>query len=160
MTQGPISQGPTIIRLRSSRRLCVFLTLLHFLVALSVWAPVWPAEWLPLLLNGMIGVSLWQSTRPSDVAALRLDAGALLAIADASGQWQTCTVLPDSSVLPFLIVLRLRAVSDAADSSMTSTRRPVQTLVLPADALVDAGQFRTLSVWMRWRAGASGAQHA
>lgn len=164
MTQGPLSQGllsqgPTIIRLRSSRRLRVFLTLLHSLAALSVWVPVLP-EWAPLLLDGLIGVSLWQSTRPSGVAALRLDAGAQLAIADAAGLWHTCAVLPDSSVLPFLIVLRVRVVCDAADSATTSTPRRVRSLVLPADALVDAGQFRTLSVWLRWRAGLSGAQNA
>jgi len=157
-----MTQGPIIIRLRSSRRLRVFLTLLHSLAALSVWAPELPGllEWLPLLLDGLIGFSLWRSTRPSGVAALRLDAGAQLAIADASGQWQTCTVLPNSVVLPFLIVLRLRVISDAVGEARTSTRRPVRSLALPADALMDASQFRTLSVWLRWRAGLSGARNA
>jgi hypothetical protein len=154
-----MTQGPIIIRLRSSRRLCVFLTLLYSLAALSVWAPVWPG-WLPLLLDGVIAFSLRQSTRPSGVAALRLDAGAQLAIADAAGQWQTCTVLPDSAVLPFLIVLRLRVIGNAAGEARSSTRRPVRSLVLPADALIDASQFRTLRVWLRWRAGLSGARNA
>ncbi|MBK1678870.1 protein YgfX [Rhodocyclus tenuis] len=149
-------QGPSIVRLRSSRSLLVFLTAFHCLAALSLWAPAW-SIWLALLLNALVGLSLWRSTRSADISALRLEASGQLSVADASGVWQSGKVSPGSAVLPFLIVLRW---CGATSESATVARRSLRTLVLPADALVDASQFRTLSVWLRWRAGASGARNA
>lgn len=159
-----MAQGQLLIRLRSSRSLLVFLFGLHLLAALSVWLPSWPV-WMALLFDAVVAASLWRSTRSTNVSLLRLEGDGRVSLADAAGHWQSYAVAADSAVLPFLVVLRLRpsaaSPEEAAGAAPFSCRGgAVRNLVLPPDALVEAGQFRALRVWLRWRAGASGARNA
>lgn len=169
------------LELRASRRLQLFLFVLHALAAGAVAATAWQA-WasaaqppagavelacmvaLVVTFSALLLFSLHHGTRPSAVSALRLGARGALAVRDRAGEWRDCRVRADSAVLPFVVVLRLEEVPPAdgeQDRSRSGLRRrSVGTLVLPADALVDRRQFRALRVWLRWRAGASGAAPA
>lgn len=151
---------PLVIELRRSARLRFFLCCLHSAAAASVWLAQWPAAWLPpplipILLDGLVAASLWQSLRrlaTPRFGRLRLGARGELAASDAAGEWQEFSVSADSSLLPGLVVLRLRALDAAAQGGR------VLSLTLPADGVADREQFRALRVWLRWRAGASAAR--
>ncbi|MBK5914767.1 protein YgfX [Rhodocyclus purpureus] len=171
-------QPSIFLELRASRRLQLFLFVLHALAAGAVVASAWQA-WAAaappagtmqaavacvLVLGALLLFSLYHGIRPSPVSALRLGARGGLAVRDRSGEWRDCLVRADSAVLPCVVILRLEEVPpvDGKEEGSRSRlrRRRVGTLVLPADALVDRRQFRALRVWLRWRGGASGAAPA
>jgi hypothetical protein len=94
------------------------------------------AVWVILSLS--LSRLLWQQrlTLPS---ALKLQADGRLALIDATGAMTECRVQPDTTVLPWLVVLRYRTPGNLA------------SLVLPVDAL-GIDEHRQLRTWLRWRA--------
>jgi hypothetical protein len=153
---------PLVVELRRSLRLPAFLVALHLAAAIAVWLAQWPPALLPQaaippLLDLLVALSLWQSLRrlaAPAFSALRLGARGEFAARDAAGEWQDFLVDADSSLLPALVVLRLRAPGD------DGRRDRAPSLTIPIDGVADAAQFRALRVWLRWRAGASVAPNA
>jgi hypothetical protein len=72
-------------------------------------------------------------------AALKLQADGKLALIDSQGVAMECRVQPETTVMPWLIVLRYKAPGKS------------QSLVLPVDAL-GSEAHRQLRTWLRWRA--------
>lgn len=70
---------------------------------------------------------------------MTLNANGRLDLTRAGGQSLDCTVDAETTVLPWLVVLRLK------------TGKGIETLVLPQDAL-GAEEHRQLRTWLRWRA--------
>lgn len=80
----------------------------------------------------------WRLWRPS-VQGLRTEAGPGLCLQGRDGDWQEATVMGQSVVLSWLIVLRLRVAG----------RRLALSLVLPVDAL-GVEPHRLLRRWLLW----------
>lgn len=129
------------IPLRPSCRLALVLALAH-LVALAV---AWLLS-LPLLYKGLLAAGIAASallvlrqSRYPEVSALHLGKAGELEIETKVGARETATVLPQTTVLPGLIVLLLRR------SGRTTA------LPLPTDA---TGQHahRQLRLWLKWQA--------
>jgi len=78
-----------------------------------------------------------------DVAALTLRADGLLGIEHDDGSIEQAVVHPDTTVLPWLVVLRCR------------TDGRIRTLTLPRAAM-DVDAHRQLRLWLRWKADAKG----
>jgi hypothetical protein len=117
------------------------LTIAHLLlgIGLSLLRLPLPAKlaiWFILTLS--LSRLLWQR-RLALPAALRLQADGGLALIDSGGGVMECRVLPDTTVMPWLVVLRYKAVGK------------VDSLVLPVDAL-GTEEHRQLRIWLRWRA--------
>ncbi|MQY50881.1 hypothetical protein GHK24_03695 [Rhodocyclus tenuis] len=86
------------------------------------------------------------------MSALRCGVRGGFAVRDAAGQWEECCVLPETALLPWCVVLRLRV--EAAEAGRRDRRL---SLTLPADCFHGREPFRALRVWLRWRADTSGA---
>ncbi len=99
----------------------------------SLPTPAHLAGTLALAASGLL--NLRRSAPPS----LRCQADGRLEVRRGA-EWQAASVLPESVVLPWLIVLRWRE----------NGRR--HSLPLPADAL-SAPVHRRLRVWLRWKSG-------
>lgn len=117
------------------------MTIAHLLVGIGLSLlrlplPAKLAIWFILSLS--LSRLLWQR-RLSLPAALKLQADGGLALIDFGGVVTECRVQPDTTVMPWLIVLRYQAVGK------------VDSLVLPVDAL-GAEAHRQLRTWLRWRA--------
>jgi len=94
------------------------------------------AVWIILSLS--LSRLLWQQRR-SLPSALKLQADGTLALIDVQGVQTECRIQPDTTVMPWLVVLRFK------------TPGGVDSLVLPVDALgIEA--HRQLRTWLRWRA--------
>jgi hypothetical protein len=94
------------------------------------------AVWVVLSLS--LSRLLWQQ-RLALPSALRLQADGRFALIDAKGAMTDCRVHADTTVLPWLVVLRY------------GTAEKIASLALPVDALgFDA--HRQLRTWLRWRA--------
>jgi hypothetical protein len=117
------------------------LTVAHLLVGIGLSLlrlplPARLAVWVVLSLS--LSRLLWQQRR-SLPSALKLHADGMLALIDARGGMTECRIQPDTTVMPWLVVLRYK------------TPRTIDSLVLPVDALgMDA--HRQLRTWLRWRA--------
>ncbi len=85
----------------------------------------------------------WQAWRRPAVVALRLNGDGSLELRDAGQDWQPASLLPHSSVTPWLCVLAYR--------SQEKTR----SLALYPDSL-HPDDFRHLRVWLRWQARVEG----
>jgi hypothetical protein len=131
---------PLTIALRSSPSLLLSQGLAH-LVALGL---IWPlAISLPFkaLLAALILASAWRvfrRTRKPTVAALHLGKGGALEVETAPGTYLPATVLPQTTVLPGLIVLLLRSAGRTT------------ALSLPVDAMA-ADDHRQLRLWLKWQ---------
>ena len=131
---------PVYIGLRRSVFLCALLLASCAGSAFSVMLMPWPAAVRAVLLLGVF-LLLRRSIQEEEIAALCLKSRtAALDCQWRDGRHRTLTVLPDSTVFPKLIVLRLR--DDEEDET-------IDLSLLPDQMTVD--QFRVLSVWLRWQ---------
>jgi hypothetical protein len=117
------------------------LTIAHLLVGIGLSLlrlplPARIAVWIILSLS--LSRLLWQQRR-SLPSALKLQADGMLALIHPQDAITECRVQPDTTVMPWLIVLRYR------------TTGTTDSLVLPVDALGTEGH-RQLRTWLRWRA--------
>ena len=135
---------PVTIPLRPSRRLALLLGMAH-LAALAVAWPVALALPFKLLLATGIAASalywLWRVRSP-EVAALHLGRAGQIEVETKVGAREAATVLPQSTVLPGLVVLLLRR----------DGRRCALALPLPTDASGPQAH-RRLRLWLKWQAG-------
>ncbi|MBI4997794.1 MAG: hypothetical protein HZC22_13060 [Rhodocyclales bacterium] len=117
------------------------MTIAHLLVGtgLSLLRLPMPAKLAVWTILALSLARLLRQQRRSRPAALNLLADGGLAMVDLQGGVTECRVQPDTTVMPWLVVLRYRT-SGNADS-----------LVLPVDALGSEGH-RQLRTWLRWRA--------
>ncbi|GAB1393275.1 hypothetical protein MASR1M60_14380 [Rhodocyclaceae bacterium] len=127
-------QLPVVISVRSSYRWRVLMLGAHGVAMMSV-IPLDLALALRLCLIALIGLSLYRVlTRPQEINQLSLGAKGQLKV----GAGGTAQILPETAVLPGMIVLVLRVEGKR------------HTLVLMADAL-DPEDYRRLRVWLNWR---------
>ncbi|MDP2810349.1 MAG: hypothetical protein Q8O34_09385 [Rhodocyclaceae bacterium] len=129
------------IQLRPSRRMALLLALAH-VAALAV---LWPIS-LSLPYKGLLAAAIAASallvsrrTRHSAVSALHLGRAGALEIETKVGARDTATVLPQTTILPGLIVLLLRQGGRT------------RCLSLPTDA-TGPDAHRQLRLWLKWRA--------
>lgn len=135
-------QFPVTIELQRSHYLTLLLVLFHTLAVGSVIAL--PCDWLlRCVLLLVIGWSLWYSLRTSRILGLRISGQDGLVARLADGNDVPLTALPDSTVFPRLIVLRLRVGEE----------KKVSSLALLPDQM-SAAQFRLLRLWLRWQTAA------
>jgi len=92
-----------------------------------------------------LAASLVGAMREKAVLDLHCQRDGSLAVRSGD-EWVAARLLPDTTVLPWLVVLRYR-VPGAGRSD---------AVVVLADSL-PADDFRHLRVWLRWRAGRDGA---
>lgn len=117
------------------------LTIAHLLVGIGLSLlrlplPAKLAIWFILTLS--LSRLVWQR-RLSLPAALKLQADGGLTLFDSQGVATECRVQPETTVMPWLVVLRYKSFGK------------VDSLVLPVDAL-GAEAHRQLRTWLRWRA--------
>ena len=133
---------PVILGLRPSRRLAAALVIAHTaagLACLAIPAPSAFAAGLAVAVS--LVLSLRKALRPP-FAGLRLLADGSVEAWRADGAPATLRVLSDTTVLSWLVVLRLRG--EAGNFALT----------LPPDAVADGGH-RELRLWLRWKASAA-----
>ena len=111
---------------------------MHLVASASLLSLQWPWVW-KLVLLAVLGISLWQALRPSRFVALRLDQDGNLACDLRDGTRLPATLLPDSTVFSWLVVLRLRLDGE----------RSALSLPLFQDHM-SGDEFRTLRLWLRW----------
>ncbi len=134
---------PVTLQLQPSRRLSAALVLAHAAVfggLLATGIPLAAKLVAALALTGSLLLSLRKVRRPP-FAALSLRADGQLDALSEDGSSATLRVLSDTTVLPWLVVLRLRG------------EEGVVALALPPDAV--AGGHRELRLWLRWKASAT-----
>ncbi len=132
-------QFPVHIELHRSRLLTFLLIFFHASAVACVVALPW--HWmLQSLLVIFMGVSIWRTLQPSQIASLRLSERAGVDCILPTGDRLAATILPDSTVFGQLLVLRLR---------FGDTGR-VKNLTLLPDSM-PVGQFRVLRLWLRWQ---------
>jgi len=131
-------QLPLVIPVRSSRRWRALLWGAHAVAIASV-LPLDLALAVQLCLVLLISLSLYRMlTRPQEITQLSLGARGELVLETKVGAGGTALILPETAVLPGMMVLLLR---------VEGKRTP---LVLMADAL-DPEDYRRLRVWLNWR---------
>jgi hypothetical protein len=131
---------PLFLPVRQSAALAAALTIAHLLVGIGLSLlrlplPAKLAIWVVLSLS-LSRAILLQRRRP---VALKLQADGQMRMIDADGDEHECRIQADTTVMPWLVVLRYR------------TRGEVASLTLPVDALGSEGH-RQLRSWLRWRA--------
>lgn len=118
---------------------------LHLLAGGAVWLA--DLHWVARLAAlAAIGTSLAMSMRPRAGVDLRCQSDGHLAVRRGD-DWVPAGLLPDSTVLSWLAVLRYRLPG----------ARGTDALVVLPDSL-PADDFRHLRVWLRWRAKVEGAR--
>jgi toxin CptA len=116
------------------------LTISHLLVGIGLSLirlplPAKLAVWIVLSLS-LSRLLLRQRRLP---AAIKLRAEGRMQLIDAEGGECECRILPDSTVMPWLVVLRYRMEGTTG------------SLVMPVDSL-GREAHRQLRTWLRWRA--------
>jgi Membrane-bound toxin component of toxin-antitoxin system len=134
---------PATLEFHRSRALTVAVVLAHAVVAAGLLATNLPTIG-KLLVLPLLVWSLLATVRRAPAGALTLGGDGRLTLVRPEGHTVDCMVDPLTTVLPWLIVLRLHTPSGR------------QTLTLPVDALGDEGH-RQLRVWLRWKAMAETA---
>lgn len=129
---------PTNLTLRRSYALSVVLVVAHLLVAAGLLATDLP------IVGGLVALSVlaWSlltSLRRTPQGALVLGGEGQLTRIGVDGTAVDATIDASTTVMPWLIVLRLRMPTG------------VESLALPVDALGIDGH-RQLRVWLRWKA--------
>jgi hypothetical protein len=137
---------PIVLPIGRSRAIDVALIVAHLLAGLGLTplplpVPAKVAVWTVLALSL---ARLLLGRRQTYPLSLKLEVSGQLSMLAKDGSLTPCRVDAASTVLPWLIVLRLNM--DGA----------IQSLVLPVDALGAEGH-RHLRTWLRWRASVSGA---
>lgn len=135
-------QPARIVRIRPSRlqRLALVGIALLALAAIAL-ADLSPAGLLAATL--LTGYLTWQAWRRPAVVALRLNGDGSLELRAAGQDWQPATLLPSSSVTPWLCLLAYRV------------QGKTQHLAIYPDSL-HPEDFRHLRVWLRWQARVAG----
>jgi hypothetical protein len=134
---------PLTIPLFRSRRLIGLLALVH----LAALAALWPLQLSPPVAGALaaaVAASAGLSLRRAwfcRVIALHLGARGELEIEAKVGARETAIVLPQTTVLPGLVVMLLRVGGRS------------ERLVLPTDA-TGVAAHRQLRLWLRWRSSA------
>ncbi len=125
----------------ASRGLRLVLIVAHGLAmaAIALIALAWVYQ---VVMLAMVVFSLYKTTPPEIGVQLRCDPDGQLLIA-ANGGWHAADVLPDTTVLAWLVVLRYRRHG----------KRFADTSLILADS-VQCDDFRRLRVWLRWQAAA------
>jgi toxin CptA len=87
--------------------------------------------------------NLWRviPNRPGAIVMIALSEGGTLNIQDRRGHWFECRALSSTYVSQFLVVLDLRKLENEM----------IKRVVILPD-MVDPEDFRTLRVWLRWKA--------
>ncbi|MFZ5512506.1 MAG: protein YgfX [Pseudomonadota bacterium] len=138
---------PRRIPLRPSLRLAMLLALAHAAAAVALWTAALPAA---LSLGGglLVLYSLWHSMgrhalRWHRRAPVELEIGndSTLGVRTRTGEWTELTVSPASTLFPGLAVILCRTRDNGH-------ARPIAVF---ADALCP-DDWRSLRVWLRWRA--------
>jgi hypothetical protein len=132
---------PVFIELRRSLCRAGALCVMHGAAAGVFSVLPWP---LPLRIASfaVLAASLRHSLRPPRVASLRLHENGGLECVLPDGTDLPAAPLPDSTVFPWLVVLRLKA----------DGRKRVISLPLFQDHM-SREEFRLLRLWLRWRPG-------
>jgi len=137
---------PVTISLRPSRRLALLLALAHLAALAIAWSISLAPSYKALLAAGIVASALHclRRVRHPAVAALHLGKTGELEIETKVGVREMATVLPQTAVLPGLIVLLLRR----------GGRSRTMALPLPTDA---AGHHahRQLRLWLKWQTAAA-----
>jgi hypothetical protein len=129
---------PATLEYRRSPTLIAVVTAAHLLAAAGLLAiDVHVAG--KLLALPILVWSLLTMVRRAPVGALALGGDGRLTLIRGDGGDCDCAVDPSTTVLPWLIVLRLR------------TAQGLLSLTLPVDAL-GADGHRRLRVWLKWKA--------
>lgn len=134
-------QLPVTLRLKPSPTLAIALVLAHGAVAVGLTLAGLPlAAVIPcgLLLACSLALALRRRVLRPAVRALTLKGDGRVEIEAADGNRAEASVLPHTTVFPWLAVLLLRTAAGRV------------ALTLPPDAL-DAGAHRLLRLWLRWR---------
>ncbi len=134
------------ISLRPSRILAATLVLAHG-VAIAMIVMAGMAPWLDALAIAALVASLVFSVRQSAllratdaVIGLEITSDDKFSIQTRRGGWIECEVLGSTYVISFLAILNLKR---------TDSGKITHAVILP-DSL-DAGEFRKLRVWLRWK---------
>ncbi len=128
---------PITLAVRRSRGLVIALSVAHVLTGASLWPTDFPLA-MKFTLAAVLALSLTMAVRRSHwAAALTLNGDARLSLLRVDGRSLDCQVERATTVLPWLIVLRVRAAAKT------------EALVLPVDALGGQGH-RQLRLWLRW----------
>jgi toxin CptA len=141
-----------VLRLKSSYRLALMLSLAH----VSATALLWPLT-LPLVVKlaatAAMGLSLAIYLRhyalrnsPGSITSLALAADMTCTLETRRGQRLTCTLLGSSFVAPYLTVLELKPL----ETTRWWHRLHAHSVVILPDT-VDSEEFRRLRVLLRWK---------
>jgi hypothetical protein len=129
---------PVFIGLRRSKLLIGALSLMHCAAAGAALAVSWP---LParIALLAALAVSFPYSLRRPRIASLRLYGDGALECLTLDGAVLALAPFPDTTVFPWLVVLRLKAEGE----------KGVIPLPLFPDSM-SREEFRILRLWLRW----------
>jgi hypothetical protein len=131
---------PMTIALRSSRSLLLLQAVAHLVALGLLWPLVIPLPFKGLLAAAIVA-SAWRMfhrARKPAVAALHLGKGGTLEVETAFGTRLPASILPQTTVLPGLIVLLLK------NAGRTTA------LSLLVDAMA-ADDHRQLRLWLKWQ---------
>ncbi len=138
-----VNASMSLLTVHYSRRLRVAMATLHLIALAAIWLADLPC-WLSQVLTGLVGISLFMALREGTPVTLSCQPDGTLTIG-AGDDARTATVLPDSLVWSWLVVIRYRLDGQRWGRAM---------LVLP-DGLAEE-DFRCLRVWLNWRASVVG----
>jgi hypothetical protein len=137
-------QLPMTIPLRGSRRLLLLQALAHLGALGLLWPLAIPLA-IPLPFTGLLAAAIVASAwrvlhraRKPAVAALHLGKGGALEVETMPGTRLPASILPQTTVLPGLIVLLLQSAGRTT------------ALSLPVDAMA-ADDHRRLRLWLKWQ---------
>jgi hypothetical protein len=130
---------PLTLPVRRSRTLDAALTLAHVVVGVGL-VPIAVPIFAKLAVWSILALSLARILALRRIPiSLTLKANGKLDVTRGDNQLIDCGVVPETSVFPWLVVLRLVCGGTT------------ETLVMPQDALGTEGH-RQLRTWLRWRA--------
>jgi hypothetical protein len=112
---------------------------MHAVAAGALFVLPWP--WSARIASfAVLAVSLGHTLRPLRVASLRLHENGALECVLPDGTELPAAPLPDSTVFPWLVVLRLQA---------DGRKRAISLPLFPDH--MSREEFRLLRLWLRWR---------
>ncbi len=143
-----IYQAPLVLRLRRSNLSRVGLAGVGLMALTAIAMADLPTyvRVVALLAAGMLTWQAWRAPMPLE---LKLNPDGRLHWRAAASSWQEVSLLPSSTVTPWLCVLVCRPAGQ---------KRPRHFALYP-DSL-SADDFRRLRVWLRWRARIEGTEAA
>ena len=137
---------PVTIEVRRSLFFVVSLVLIHGISVLAVLGLPWTLTLRVSVLAAILLSAFLCLSRSNRIMRLTLASKTDLRCHLTDGSAHTAGILPDTTVFNQLIVLRLR---------LGDERKSTNLVLLPDQ--MSAEQFRTLRIWLRWRAPVKGA---